>query len=142
MQSIQTRLREAPGLPELLAACFDAFETIRQEAGSRVDEVPELFAAFMTTADAAVDGREAITAAPSLPPGLAGPQPSLLTAGASVNAAIDVLADLGTLLDCCLTQAAAAATNPQDRAACVGAADAARRVGDLMARGDDAPGLR
>src|SRR5258708_15679270 len=28
---------------------------------------PELFAAFMTTADAAVDGREALTVAPSLP---------------------------------------------------------------------------
>ena len=31
------------------------------------DRVPELFAAFMTTADAAVDGREALTTAPSLP---------------------------------------------------------------------------
>ena len=30
MQSYQSRLQEAPGLPELLAAGFDAFEAIRQ----------------------------------------------------------------------------------------------------------------
>ena len=96
----------------------------------------------MTTAVAAVEGREAITAAPSLPPGPADPQPSLLPADADLNEAIDTLCDLAALLDCCLTQAAAAASNPQDRDACEGAADAARRVGDLMARGDDAPGLR
>jgi hypothetical protein len=142
MQSFQVRLQEASGLPELLAASFDTFEAIRQEADSRVDEVPELFAAFMTTGVTAVEGREAVTAAPSLPPGPAGPQPSLLTADASLNEAIDTLADLGALLDRCLTQAAASATNPQDRAACEQAADAARQIRHLMTRGDDAPGLR
>jgi hypothetical protein len=134
MRSFQTRLQEAAGLPELLAASFDTFEAIRQEADSRVDEVPELFAAFMTTAVTAVEGREAVTAAPSLPPGPAGPQPSLLTADAGLNEAIDTLANLGTLLDRCLTQAAASATNPQDRAACEEAADAARQIRHLMTR--------
>jgi hypothetical protein len=128
MRSLQTRLQEPAGLPELLAASFDTFEAIRQEADSRVDEVPELFAAFMTTGVTAVEGHEAVTAAPSLPPGLAGPQPSLLTANAGLNEAIDTLADLGALLDRCLTQAAASATNPQDRAASEDAADAARQI--------------
>jgi hypothetical protein len=126
MQSFQARLREAARLPELLAASFDTFEAIRQEADSRVDEVPELFAAFITTAVTAVEGREAVTAAPSLPPGPAGPQPRLLTAGADLNEAIDTLADLSALLDRCLTQAAASAVNSRDRAACEEAADAAR----------------
>ena len=134
MQSFQARLQEAPGLPELLAASFDAFEAIRQQAGSRVDEVPELFAAFMTTAVTAVEGREAVTAAPSLPPGPAGPQPSVLAADTGLNEAIDTLANLGTLLDRCLTQAAASATNPQDRAACEEAADTARQIRHLMTR--------
>ena len=134
MQSFQVRLQEASGLPELLAASFDTFEAIRQEADSWVDEVPELFAAFMTTAVTAVEGREAVTAAPSLPPGPGGPQPSLLTADAGLNEAIDTLADLGALLDCCLTQAAASATNPQDRAACEEAADSARQIRHLMTR--------
>lgn len=142
MQSIQDRLQTAASFPDLLAASFDAFEAIRQEASSRVDEVPELFAAYLTTADAAVDGREAITAAPSLPLGPTDPQSSLLATDASVNEAIGALADLGALLDRCLTHAATTATNPQDRAACQEAAEAACRVRDLMTRGDDAPGLR
>jgi hypothetical protein len=142
MQSFQARLQGAPGLPDLLAASFDTFEAIRQEADSRVDEVPELFAAFLTTSVTAVEGREAVTAAPSLPPGPAGPQPSLLPPGAGLNESIDTLCDLGALLDRCLTQAAATATLARDRAACEEAADAARQIRHLMARDDDATGIR
>jgi hypothetical protein len=142
MQSYQTRLQGAPGLPELLAASFDTFEAIRLLARSREDEVPELFAALISTAGAAVEGREAVTAAPSLPPGPAGPQPSLLAPNADLDEAIDVLAGLGELLDRCLTAAAAAATLPGDRAACEDAADAARQLYQLMARDENAPGPR
>jgi len=67
-------LRDAAGLPDTLAASFDAFEAVRELARGCEDKVPALFAAFMTTADAAVDGREAVTIAPSLPPtGVAAP---------------------------------------------------------------------
>src|SRR5260370_3615896 len=66
---VAARLRQAATLPDVLAASFDAFEVIRLLACGNEDRVPGLFAAFMTAADAAVDGREAITAAPSLPPG-------------------------------------------------------------------------
>ena len=96
----------------------------------------------MTTADAAVEGREAITAAPSLPAGPAAAQPGLLAPGDSVDAALDILAALGALLEGRLTQAAAAATLAADRVACSDAAGAARRIHQLMARGDDGPGLR
>ncbi len=73
ISGIMTRFRHAASLPETLAAGFDAFEAIRQLARDCENRVPALFAAFMTTADAAVDGREAITIAPSLPqPGRAG----------------------------------------------------------------------
>jgi len=65
--SIQARLQAASTLPDTLAVSFDAFEAIRLAARNCVDRIPELFAAFMTTADAAVKGREALTAAPSLP---------------------------------------------------------------------------
>ena len=142
MQSIQDRLQTAASFPDLLAASFDAFEAIRQEASRWVDGVPELFAAFMTTADAAVDGREAVTAAPSLPCGPADPQFSLLPANATLNEATGTLADLGTFLGRCLTRAATTANNPEDRAACQKAADAARRVHHLMTCGDNASGLR
>jgi len=68
ISSITTRLRDAASLPDTLAAGFDAFEAIRQLARGSEDKVPALFAAFMTTADGAVDGRDAVTVAPSLPP--------------------------------------------------------------------------
>lgn len=110
-QSIQAQLRDASTLPDTLVVSLDAFEAIRQAARSRVDQIPELFAAFMTTADAAVEGREAITAAPSLPPGPAAEQPSLLAAGDSIDDAIDVLAVVAAILESRLTQAATGATS-------------------------------
>jgi hypothetical protein len=140
--SVQARLRDASALPEALAVSFDAFEAIRLAARSCTDRIPELFAAFMTTADAAVEGREAITTAPSLPPGPAAAQPGLLVQSDSVDDALDVLAALGAILESRLTQAAAAATISADRLACSEAASAARRIHQLMARGDDGPALR
>jgi hypothetical protein len=55
---IITRLRDAASVPDILPAAFDAFEAIRRLARDCEDTVPALFAAFMTTADAAVDGCE------------------------------------------------------------------------------------
>ena len=66
VKAIMARLRDARSLAELLAASFDAFEAVRVIARCSEDMAPSLFAAFMTAADAAVDGRQAIAAAPSL----------------------------------------------------------------------------
>ena len=141
-QPIQARLQDASGLADTLAVSFDAFEAIRLAARSCVDWVPELFAAFMTTAGAAVEGREAITAAPSLPAGPAATQPGLVAPGDSADDAVGVLAALGALLDSRLTQAGASAAIQADRVACAEAAGAARRIHQLMTRGDDGSGLR
>ena len=133
VEAITSRLRSARSLPELLAASFDAFETIRVLARGSEDKVPSLFAAFMTVADAAVDGRQAITLAPSLSP------VSLITtppaAGAGIDTIAVALAALGELLDECLARAADCALIPGDRAACHEAAEAGRRIHQLMARG-------
>ena len=139
---MQGRLRDASTLSDTLAVSFDAFEAIRLAARSCVDRVPELFAAFMTTADTAVEGREAITTAPSLPAGPAAEPPGLLAAGHSIDDAIDVLAAVGALLDSRLTQAGASAAIEADRVACRQAAGAARQIHQLMTRGDDGPALR
>jgi hypothetical protein len=139
--SIQARIQRASTLPETLAACFDAFEIIRRAASACVDEVPELFAAFMTTAGAAVEGREAVTSAPSLPPGPADLQAGALAANASLEETMTALAGLGELLADRLAAAAAAATLAADRMACQQAAGAARQVRHLMARDDDAHGF-
>jgi hypothetical protein len=138
VEAIMARLRDARSLPELLAVSFDAFEAVRLIARGSEDIAPALFAAFLTAADAAVDGRQAITIAPSLTPG---PGVTLITSPldepADVDTITDALAVLGALLDERLAQAADRALVPGDRAACQEAAEAGRRIHQLMAREDD-----
>jgi len=137
ISGITTRLREAASLPDTLAAGFDAFETVRQLARGSEDAVPALFAAFMTTADAAVDGRDAITIAPSLPPDQrGGAGVSMPHASVPVEEIADALAGIGMLLTDQLARAAAMAATAADRAACTEAAQAAGRICQMMARGD------
>jgi hypothetical protein len=136
ISGITERLRDADNLPDTLAAGFDAFEAVRQLARGCEDAVPGLFAAFMTTADAAVDGRDAITIAPSLSPDRrGGAGVSMPQASVPVEEIADALAELGALLTDRLSRAALAAT-AEDRAACTEAAQAAGRIRQLMARGD------
>jgi hypothetical protein len=132
---VEARLRQAADLPEMLAAGFDAFEAIRMAARDYQDQVPGLFAAFMTTADAAVDGREALTIAPSLPLGGGLPDPAVPTR-ADAGQAAQTLAALAAVLADHLRDAAALAGTPGDRAACQDAAAAAGRICQVMARGD------
>ena len=107
VEALATRLREACSLPELLAVSFEAFEAIRVLARRSEDTVPWLFAAFMMAADAAVDGREAITIAPSLSPAPSGTLPaSPPAADAEIKTITDAIAALGGLLDERLTDAA------------------------------------
>jgi len=135
VEAIMTRLRGVRSLPQLLVASLDAFEAIRVIARGSEDMVPALFAAFMAAADAAVDGREAITIAPSLspPPGI-----TLITtppaAGADIDTTTDALAALGALLNERLAHAADRALVPGDRAACREAAQAGDRIHLLLAR--------
>jgi hypothetical protein len=143
VEAIAARLRDARSLPELLAASSDAFEAIRVLARRSEDRAPSLFAAFMTAADAAVDGREAITVAPSLSPSPGG---MLATSSPAADAGMDMITDalaaLGALLGERLTDAADRAVMPGDRAACQAAAEAGRRIRQLMACDDDDRHLR
>ena len=134
VEVIVARLRDARALPELLAASFDAFEAIRVVARGSEDLAPWLFAAFMTAADAAVDGTQAITLAPSLslaPTGTLTVAPS--AAGADIGTVADALAALGALLEERLTHAADRALLSGDRTASQEAAQAGRRIHQLMA---------
>jgi hypothetical protein len=138
ISGIMTRIRHAARLPDTLAAGFDAFEAIRQLARDCENRDPALFAAFMTTADAAVDGREAITIAPALPqPGRTAAEVSVSGAGAAAGEIAGVLARLGALLRDRLSHAATIAVTAGDRTACQDAAQAAGRICQLMGRGDD-----
>jgi hypothetical protein len=140
---VEVRLRQAATLPDTLAASFDAFEVIRFLARGNEDRVPGLFAAFMTAADAAVDGREAVTAAPSLPSGGGGGTGVLPVApGADVGEIADDMAALAVLLGERLGYAATLSTTPADLAACEEAAETAGRICQLMTRGHDDTRLR
>ncbi len=140
---VTSRLQDAITLPDTLAAAFDGFETIRQIARSCEDRVPGLLAAFMTTAYAAVDGREAITIAPALPPpGRADTGVSVPGPGAPVDEITGALAGLGAVLQDRLRRAATIAVTAGDRTACTDAALAAGRICQLMTRADDDSRLR
>jgi hypothetical protein len=138
----QARLREASTLPGILAAGFDAFEAIRLLARGNEDRDSRLFAAFMMAADAAVDGREALTVSPSLP-SAAEPQPAVSPAAdADLDDIADAMVGLAAELAGRLTRATAMVQLPGDRTACAEAVHAAGVIGELMACGDDDTGLR
>ena len=144
ISAIEDRLRHSTTMPDSLAASFDAFETIRLIARQHALAAPQLFAAFMTTA-AAAEGRDAITAAPSLP--LAGGHPPRYGEPAPAPEAgpeniADALAGLAAIPGSHLARAAARAATAADRAACQDAARSARQIRQLMTRADDNPAVR
>jgi hypothetical protein len=131
---LEARLGQASSLPEIMDVSFGAFEAIRIAARDCQDRVPELFAAFMMTADAAVDGREALTPAPSLPLTSGAEPANAGEARADASQVADALAALAAVLRDRLTLAAARAVTLDDRTACQDAAEAARQICQLMTR--------
>jgi len=133
---LAARVRDSASLPELLDVGFDAFEAIRSAARACEDRTPELFAAFMMAAGTATEARNALTGAPSLPPGHSGTSnPGLLvTAAADVGHVADKLADLAGLMARRLPGVAAAAPTAGDRVACHDAALAAAEIHQLLTR--------
>lgn len=132
------RLRQSVGLPDLLAASFDAFEAIRRLARQCEGMTPDLFAAFMSAATEAADGRDAITAAPAL---ASADGPALRHGGHArpdPRAAADSIAVLAAVLTGRLDDAASLATMPGDQLACQDGVQAARRIHQLMTTADDA----
>jgi hypothetical protein len=128
------RVRGSSSVADLLDAAFDGFEVIRQVARACEDRVPELFAAFITAACTAVEGRNALNDAPSLPLSRTGPPLAVSVAPAGdVDHIAGQLADLAAVLDRHLRQAAVGAETPGDRAACLHAAKAATQIHWLLA---------
>ena len=139
---IGARLRAGGDLAGTLAASFDAFEAIRLAARSCEDRDPGLFPAFMLAAGAAVEGRNAVAAAPSLPRANGETRPAAPEPGADVQEIADGLAALADLLARHLSGAAATATAPGDGAGCAGAAGAAGQIHRLLTRACDASPVR
>jgi hypothetical protein len=137
------RVRSSSTLAELFEAGFDAFEVIRLVARACEDRAPNLFAAFMTAAATAVEGRNALNDAPSLPPARTGPPPApTVSAETSADRIADELAALAALLAQRLAEARAHAAVAGDRAACQHATRAAAGIYRLLARDTDETAAR
>jgi len=130
LAAMASRLSQSARLADLLAAGFDAFEAIRAWCRACELSEPGLLAALMMAAGAAVEGRNALAAAPSFPPGGARNAGAL---GPDVGEAADTLAVLAGLLAGGMSAAAAGPGDPADRASCAAAADAARQISHLLA---------
>jgi hypothetical protein len=125
LDACTARLHSSATLAGLLEAGFDAFEVIRQVARACEGCAPDLFAAFMTAAGTAVEGRNALNDAPSLLPAHTGPPPPpTVSAQANADRIADELAALAALLASAWRKRAQAAL-AGDRAACQHATRAA-----------------
>lgn len=118
----RARLEQASGLPAILGAAYDAFEDLLSAIEDQQDHGGGAFAAFVMSGVSAASGRDAVAAAPSLPP--AGPGDAAravvrpLPARAPAEEAAAVLAGLAHVLACRLDDAGVLAADAGDRAAC------------------------
>lgn len=134
IERLTAALENAGSLTALLDAAWDAFEFTISVSGDHADTDEGFFAALVDVLTAAADGRDAIVAAPSLPPRPLGSCPA--RSGDRGRSVLDVVATLGSLsglLAGRLTSAASSAADPQDRAACLTGARYAREIHRLLA---------
>jgi hypothetical protein len=138
LDAITAQVQGSTTVAELLDAGFAAFEVIRRVARAYEDQAPDLFAAFMIAAGTAVEGRNALHDAPSLPPVRRSPPPATtVSRSADADHIADKLAALAALLAQRLSEAAAQAGLVGDRDTCQHATRAAARIYQLLSRDAD-----
>jgi hypothetical protein len=125
----QERLVGARNLAEVLDAAYDAFEDLIAVIDGSEEPGGGVFTAYVVAAGRAADGRDAIAAAPSLPP--AG-RPGAVERGTGRSGA-EELAGLSRVIADRLSEYASLAEEAGDRAACLDGAESARRVCALLA---------
>ena len=135
----RTRLERAVDLTAVMDAAYDAFEDLLAVIRQHEDSANGLFAAFMFAAMSAANGRDAILFAPSLPasrnadrPALEGAEPQDTEPTDTVEDAADAAVGLAHLLADRLLEAGQAAPDPDDRAACLAAAQCAGEICGLL----------
>jgi hypothetical protein len=125
IESARVRLEQATGLPAVLDAAYEAFEEMLWALEEQEDRGGGAFAASVMSATAAANGRDALAAAPSLPPA---PFRDLAAATAGQSSAqpmedaVTVLAGLSRLLSSRLARASGLSADVGDKVACAQAA--------------------
>ena len=122
--AVRARLEQASDLPGILDAAYDAFEGMLPVIHGQEDRAGGGFAAFVMSAAAAADGRDAVASAPAIG------DPAT---GVTEEEAAAVLAGLSQLLASRLADAATWAADAADRAACAVAARHAGAIWSLLA---------
>jgi hypothetical protein len=134
LAAVTDRLARADDLPVLLDAAYEAFEVLLSVLERHEDPGNARFAAFVSAATCAANGRDAVLFTPSLPPRQLPRPPGEADAahapgqGNGLNAAIAASA----LLVARLSRAAEQAADPADRLGCRTAAGYARQIHVLL----------
>jgi hypothetical protein len=135
IESARVRVEQAIGLPALLDSAYDAFEQMLTAITVQQDRGGGAFPAFVMSGTAAANGRDALAAAPSLPPassgGLAGTAREPC-GHLSAETAAFALASLSRLLSRRLTDASDHSADAGDRVACIQAARHAAYICSLL----------
>jgi hypothetical protein len=134
---IRQRLLDANGVPDVLAAGWEAFELVGTMASASAGQSADMYPAFTFARGSAVNGRNAMAFAPSMPAVPAEPEDSLPLSEADVYEIADALAGLASTLSMRLREAAELAADAADRTACENAACEAQRINGLLARGSN-----
>ena len=132
----RAQLEQASDLAGILDAAYGAFEGMLPVIHGQEDRAGGGFAAFVMSAASAANGRDAVAAAPSLPPAAPGRTPPAIAApvtDVTEEEAAAVLAGLSQLLASRLADAATWAADAADRAACAVAARHAGAIWSLLA---------
>lgn len=135
IDAARARLEDASELPDVLDAAYDAFEDMLGAIEAQQDPSTGAFAAFVMVGAAAANGRNALAAAPSLPPASCGDAAGTTVGssrGLSADAAPAVLAALSQLLITRLTRASSPPAGLGDRVACAQAARHAASICSLL----------
>jgi hypothetical protein len=135
IESARARLEDAIELPAVLDAAYDAFEEMLGEIENQQDGGGGAFGAFVMSGAAAANGRNALAAAPSLPPG---PSEDLARVGARPSPGLELedaavaLAGLSQLLSARLAAASDLSADVGDQVACAQAAHHAASICALL----------
>jgi hypothetical protein len=130
---IRQHLLDAHDIADTLAAGWEVFELVRVLASAAADREADMYPAFTFARGSAVNGRNALTFAPSMPANHSGSLEGLALPTDDVDEVADILAGLASALSKRLRKAAGLATADGDRTACEKAARDADRISDLLA---------
>jgi len=129
-------LADADDVPAVLAASWELFELIAAIASASAVECPDMYPAFTFASGAAVNGRNALAFAPSLPPLPRGAAQDPPKPAREVYQTADALAGLASALSIRLRESAGLAAADGDRSACENAAGQAERIAWFLAKGN------